>query len=718
MRKNFGMTCHNQKAKCEPGTSGSANHNDRSLYMDGVNKYDIYPEKIVNNFYEYNEDYLEKIKSDFEKNTDEEIKNIIKKDIQFIKKMDNGKYSFKDYELLVYAYTFGEKLQKQNIKYYEGRHYNRMQTIEEKYKKNQPFEMIIQVGNKENRLDDEKIPGFQEAVKKFKEKMEEEGITILNTAYHESETSPHFHIRYYTLDSEKNFNLNSMLKEKGIEKPFDMLYKKYQEQFDAATLKKSDLREKDKKYYNGRNFFDKDNEFIKELIKNDTETAKLFLPVYKEDEENKNKKELLYYGVNKRYDTRQKIFTEYMREELISLIEEYCDVNIISISGTKKELENAKTQKSTSLQEYRKKQENLEKVKKINEEKEEVIKEKEKIIKETEEINSQIDIITKELEKAEEKESELNLEIDFLNIDKKTSYNKLKEAIEKVKTALNMEREEKKININNLESVKEQITNFKNDLYNILEKVSFKESKKEKLKETFEKEVMNVFEMINKNLQLEKTKEDLINIEKEKIKATNELNDINKKNKELNEENDKIKEKIEEQKNTIEYNKKEINKQNTQIEEQNKYIEKILKDGESYNNVLKEIQEEDKKIKDINTNLKNITEIPSETAYDIKETIKYKKVKMEGTVIIDKENLKVLQQAKEIINKKEIEKLEKDKSKSINNIKIKKSKKEKFEDQLYGILNGDISYSIEQEKRKQSQVHSNRNKNKETEKEL
>ena len=138
--------------------------------------------------------------------------------------LDNA-ITFEECERRYFAENYLQWLEAQNEKYRKRRQYGYVRSIDDlmKAEKTQPKEMILQIGNKENRPDKEIL--FQ-CIYEFNEefnKRYETNVHILDIAIHNDEKSSHAHIRFICdftdRDGIKKICTDKALKELGIKPP-------------------------------------------------------------------------------------------------------------------------------------------------------------------------------------------------------------------------------------------------------------------------------------------------------------------------------------------------------------------------------------------------------------------------------------------------------------------------------------------------------------------
>ena len=138
--------------------------------------------------------------------------------------LDNA-ITFEECERRYFAENYLQWLEAQNEKYRKRRQYGYVRSIDDlmKAEKTQPKEMILQIGNKDNRPDKEIL--FQ-CIYEFNEefnKRYETNVHILDIAIHNDEKSSHAHIRFICdftdRDGIKKICTDKALKELGIKPP-------------------------------------------------------------------------------------------------------------------------------------------------------------------------------------------------------------------------------------------------------------------------------------------------------------------------------------------------------------------------------------------------------------------------------------------------------------------------------------------------------------------
>lgn len=147
---------------------------------------------------------------------------------------DNQVYTWDDQtdiersERAWYDRTYGPAQEKINARYIRERHPDRCKTTDDLYdgKLTRPEEMILQVGNRDVRADDQ---AFVDALNDYLNRLDEwnhahgDHMTILSMALHVDETTPHVHIRrvwdYQDRDGLTRLGQNKALEQSGIELP-------------------------------------------------------------------------------------------------------------------------------------------------------------------------------------------------------------------------------------------------------------------------------------------------------------------------------------------------------------------------------------------------------------------------------------------------------------------------------------------------------------------
>lgn len=127
-----------------------------------------------------------------------------------------------------YDRTYGPAQEKINARYILERHPDRCKTTDDLYdgKLTRPEEMILQVGNRDVRADEQ---SFIEALNDYINRLDEwnqahgDHMTILSMALHMDETTPHVHIRrvwdYTDRDGLTRLGQNRALEQAGVELP-------------------------------------------------------------------------------------------------------------------------------------------------------------------------------------------------------------------------------------------------------------------------------------------------------------------------------------------------------------------------------------------------------------------------------------------------------------------------------------------------------------------
>lgn len=191
---NITYTVHNGTGK------STAKHNDRSMYENG------YPDRYKNEYWQKYED-AENFKENELRFYDEEI----------------GSW-------------FSRKLKRDAKK---GKKPTAV-TMEEYYLKKQPQELILALGNIDNRISDYDLN--KEILIKMKdksiEKITDVGGEVLDYCYHADEKGvPHFQIRYAMRDDKGQINVNGCLRNSGkYELPAYEMKRQIEELFDGASL--------------------------------------------------------------------------------------------------------------------------------------------------------------------------------------------------------------------------------------------------------------------------------------------------------------------------------------------------------------------------------------------------------------------------------------------------------------------------------------------------
>lgn len=127
-----------------------------------------------------------------------------------------------------YDRTYGPAQEKINARYIRERHPDRCKTTDDLYagKLTRPEEMILQVGNRDVRADEQSfIEALNDYLGRLDEWNETHGghMTILSMALHVDETTPHVHIRrvwdYTDRDGLTRLGQNRALEQAGVELP-------------------------------------------------------------------------------------------------------------------------------------------------------------------------------------------------------------------------------------------------------------------------------------------------------------------------------------------------------------------------------------------------------------------------------------------------------------------------------------------------------------------
>lgn len=127
-----------------------------------------------------------------------------------------------------YDRTYGQAQEKTNSRYIREGHPDRCKTTDDLYdgKLTRPEEMILQVGNRDVRADDQ---AFVDALNDYLNRLDEwnqahgDHMTILSMALHVDETTPHVHIRrvwdYQDRDGLTRLGQSKALEQAGVELP-------------------------------------------------------------------------------------------------------------------------------------------------------------------------------------------------------------------------------------------------------------------------------------------------------------------------------------------------------------------------------------------------------------------------------------------------------------------------------------------------------------------
>lgn len=127
-----------------------------------------------------------------------------------------------------YDRTYGQAQEKTNSRYIREGHPDRCKTTDDLYdgKLTRPEEMILQVGNRDVRADEQSfIEALNDYLNRLDEWNESHGghMTILSMALHMDETTPHVHIRrvwdYQDRDGLTRLGQNKALEQAGVELP-------------------------------------------------------------------------------------------------------------------------------------------------------------------------------------------------------------------------------------------------------------------------------------------------------------------------------------------------------------------------------------------------------------------------------------------------------------------------------------------------------------------
>ena len=140
----------------------------------------------------------------------------------------NGQTDIERSERAWYDRTYGPAQEKINARYIRERHPDRCKSTDDLYngKLTRPEEMILQVGNRDVRADDQ---AFVDALNDYINRLDEwnqahgDHMTILSMALHMDETTPHVHIRrvwdYQDRDGLTRLGQNKALEQAGVELP-------------------------------------------------------------------------------------------------------------------------------------------------------------------------------------------------------------------------------------------------------------------------------------------------------------------------------------------------------------------------------------------------------------------------------------------------------------------------------------------------------------------
>lgn len=140
----------------------------------------------------------------------------------------NGQTDIERSERDWYDRTYGPAQEKINARYIRERHPDRCKSTDDLYngKLTRPEEMILQVGNRDVRADDQ---AFVDALNDYINRLDEwnqahgDHMTILSMALHMDETTPHVHIRrvwdYQDRDGLTRLGQNKALEQAGVELP-------------------------------------------------------------------------------------------------------------------------------------------------------------------------------------------------------------------------------------------------------------------------------------------------------------------------------------------------------------------------------------------------------------------------------------------------------------------------------------------------------------------
>lgn len=179
------------KLSVHSGRTGSANHNDRNFDYETYAPH-IDPTKVKDNIYIGR---------------------------------DNDNISFRELEFNYYKEHFDEAVKYQNKKNSVTGHAERNRTMKDVYeaRRTRPEEIIIQIGNKDDKYTD--IKTFEKIIREYIESFNEEygkNCKILDAAIHTEETNIHAHIRrvwFVETEHGQKVSQSKALEELGYERP-------------------------------------------------------------------------------------------------------------------------------------------------------------------------------------------------------------------------------------------------------------------------------------------------------------------------------------------------------------------------------------------------------------------------------------------------------------------------------------------------------------------
>lgn len=125
-------------------------------------------------------------------------------------------------EKMWYEATFRKTLDEQNKKAIQMEHPGRVMTMDQYHKKHMPKELIIQLGNKDERPQDDWIP---KAAEKTKRQLEKAGLVVLSIDIHYDEATPHAHIRFAGVANDR-MNFSRAMKNAGMMTPLEQTCEK------------------------------------------------------------------------------------------------------------------------------------------------------------------------------------------------------------------------------------------------------------------------------------------------------------------------------------------------------------------------------------------------------------------------------------------------------------------------------------------------------------
>ena len=134
---------------------------------------------------------------------------------ELVQAKPEGGLTFKEAEMRFYEEHFGEILRAQNERAIAMRKYDRVMDMEEYHSKHMPKEFIVQLGNKDNQLENDQF--LHDSFELIKKQIEDAGGVVISASIHNDETTSHLHIRACFTDSEGKVNVSGCMREHGIE---------------------------------------------------------------------------------------------------------------------------------------------------------------------------------------------------------------------------------------------------------------------------------------------------------------------------------------------------------------------------------------------------------------------------------------------------------------------------------------------------------------------